>query len=321
MLKLNSISPSRIKTFDMCKFKYWLTYCCPDVKLKSNWGASHGTLLHDILECYSSEKDTNWIARLYSGYGGTLKTLDKNKKEIALESPLIWAKQTDYANKKPWCDTCPHAINEFCGISQKPLNNLPGCPRDLFDKSISTLENVMLRYEQLWPKILRNKDNVLIGTEYALKIPVVGTDIPMIGYMDLVLEQDPETIHIIDYKAGKMTQDYAECRKDIQALMYSWASRREFIDDINHYGYQYKNIILTFDYFSDRPITLAFTAEEDNETEVFIKNKIIEIQNTDWIKRIVKSNDEFKQRGAWKCNALCDTVVCSQKWKGNFQTP
>lgn len=318
MLKLKSVSPSRIKTYDMCKFKYFLTYHCPDITLKSNWGAAHGSLLHDILENYSSEQDLDWMSRLFRGYGGTLKTKDRYQKEVVMESPLIWAKSDEYINKKPWCDTCPHVAGEFCGISQKPLNNLPGCPRDLFDKSISTLTRVICQYEDIWKKIL-HKDGIQVGTEYELKIPVAGTDVPMIGYMDLVIEEDSETVHIIDYKAGKSTQDYDECRKDIQARMYSWASRREFIDDVNNRGYKYKNVLLTFDYFSNRPITLAFTAEEDAETEVFVRNKVVEIQNTNWITRIVRTNDDFNQRGSWKCRALCDTTVCSKEWKGTFK--
>lgn len=318
MLKIKAISPSRIKTFDMCKFKYFLTYHCPDIKLKSNWGAAHGTLLHDILESYSSEQDPDWISRLLRGYGGTLQVKNKFGKDEVMESPLIWAKDLEYANKKPWCDTCPHVAGDFCGISQKPLDNLPGCPRDLFDKSVSVVTKVIERYEDTWKKILR-LNGVPVGFEYELKIPVSGTEVPMTGYMDLVVEEDPDTVHIIDYKAGKTTQNYAECRADIQARMYSWASRREFIDDVNNKGYKYKNIILTFDYFSNTPITLAFTAQEDNETENFVRNKVIEIQNTDWITRIVKTNEDFKQRGAWKCNALCDTKICSREWKGAFK--
>jgi len=319
MLKLKSISPSRIKTFDTCKFKYWLTYHCDDVKLRSNWGAAHGTLLHDILEQVCVGEDADWVSRLYRGYGGKLETKDKFGKDIVMDSPLIWAKPADFKDKKPWCDTCPYATEELCSISQQRLDALTGCPRDLFDTSVSTLQKVIGRYEQPWSKILKDVRGVPIGAEYSLHVKVKGTEIPMIGYMDLVIEEDPETLHIIDYKAGKSTQTYEECRLDIQAMMYSWAARREFIDDVNNKGFKYKNIILTFDYFTNHPITLAFTAQEDAETEKFVAAKVAEIQNTDWITRIVRSNDDFKSRSAWKCNALCDPGVCANKWKGRFQ--
>ena len=321
MLKLNSISPSRIKTYDMCKFKYWLTYHCPDIKLKSNWGAAHGSLIHDVLENYSNEIDLDWASRLYRGYAGKLETLDKFGKTVVMETPLRWAKTKDFAEKKPYCDTCPYAATtqNVCSISQQPLDNLSGCPRDLFDGSISMMEETIERYQDIWKKILRHND-VPVGTEYGFNIMVPGTTVPMIGIMDLVIEENPDTIHVIDYKTGAWTQTYDECINDIQVRMYSLASRREFIDDVNKKGYRYKNVILTFDYFTKNPITLAFTREQDDQTERDVVNKIHEIQNTDWISRIVRSNDDFQQRSAWKCKSLCDTVICSEQWKGKFKT-
>lgn len=322
MLKLKSISPSRIKTFDMCKFKYWLTYHCPDVTLRSNWGAAHGSLVHDVLEQYSNGSDLDPIGRLYRGYGGTLETLDRYQKPEVMESPLVWAKDKDYANKKPYCDTCPYAKVEegICGISREPLDNLPGCPRDLFDGSISMVERTIARYQDTWEKLLRDDSGAPIGCEYGFRMPVPGTDVPMIGYMDLVVKHDQDTIEVIDYKTGTWTQDYHECREDIQVKMYSLASRRVFIDDCENHGFNFKNVILTFDYFTKNPITIAFSEEEDLETEEYVRDKIKEIESTEWINRIVKNNDEFSERRAWKCRSLCDTEVCASKWNGRFKT-
>lgn len=326
MLRLKSISPSRIKTFDTCKFKYWLTYHCPHIKLKTNWGASHGSLCHDILENYANHNDHDWVARLYRGYGGLLETNDRDGELVVAESPLIWAKAKDYTDKKPYCDTCPHAAPPLCSISREPLDNLNGCPRDLFEGSVSLIQKTIDRYTSDWKKILRDASGKLIGTEYKFNIKVPGTDVPMIGIMDLVLEEDPETIHIIDYKTGVYTQSYQECLEDIQVKMYSLASRREFIDDVSQKGFKYKNIILTFDYFTKQPVTLAFTKEEDDATEKFVYNKIKEIEGTEWINRIVPNNVNFNERGPrggfkyFKCNNLCDTKVCAQEWKGRFQS-
>ncbi len=321
MLKLKSISPSRIKTYDMCKFKYWLTYHCPDIKLRSNWGAVHGSLLHDVLENYSNGQDTDWTARLYRGYGGKLTTKDRHGKTEIMDSPLLLAKNNEYSDKKPYCDTCPYADHNdgVCAISLQKLSNLSGCPRDLFDTSISMLESTIERYQDIWKKMLRKPDGTPAGTEYEFNIVIPGTDVPMIGIMDLVIEEDPDTIHVMDYKTGSWTQTYDECRQDIQIKMYSLAARREFLDDVNKKGYKYKNVILTFDYFTKQPITLAFTADEDKATEQYVYQKINEIQSTDWINRIVKSNDDFQERWAWKCRSLCDTGVCSREWKGRFQ--
>lgn len=327
MLKLNSISPSRIKTYDTCKFKYWLTYCCPDVQLKSNFGAVHGSLIHDVLENYSNGSDMDPIGRLYRGYGGTLETLDRYQKPEIMESPLVWAKPKDYANKKPYCDTCPYVKTEenVCGISREPLDNLPGCPRDLFDGSIAMVERTISRYQEAWDRVLRDQDGVPIGCEYGFNITIPGTDVPMIGYMDFVEVIDQDTIHVTDYKTGTHTQNYEECRKDIQVKMYSLASRRVFVDDVENRGFNFKNVILTFDYFTGSPITVAFSKDEDLETEKYVRDKIHEIQSTEWIDRIVRNNEELETKTrygqvAFTCKYLCDSDVCKKLWKGRFKT-
>jgi len=316
-MKLKSISPSRIKTFDMCKFKYWLTYHTK-LALKSNWGAAHGSLIHDVLEYYVNGEDSEWVDRLYRGYGGTLETIGRYGDPETMESPLVWAKSKDFADKKPFCDTCPYVGEDKCTISQEPLDALTGCPRDLFDNSISMVENTMRRYEEIWPRTLKDSDGKMVGCEYQFNIKVPGTDVPMIGIIDLVTELDEDTIEVIDYKTGSWTQNYDECREDIQVRMYSLAARREFIDDVAGKGYKYKNILLTFDYFTEKPITVAFSEEEDLETEEYVRKKIEEIQSTEWIDRIVRSNEDLDKRSAWKCRSLCDAEVCKANWKGRF---
>lgn len=324
MLKITSISPSRIKTYKMCKFKYWLTYNCPDIKLKSNWGAAHGSLIHNILENYANETDLDWTTRLYRGYAGKLTEENKEGLEVPMESPLVWASKKDYQDKTPHCDTCPYLSEDngesFCLISQNSIDDLKGCPRSLFEGSISMLTTVIDKYTNTWKKILKNKDGVIIGTEYAYRIPIMNTEVPIVGIMDLVIEEDKDTIHIIDYKSGSWAQNYFECRDDIQVRMYSLAARREFIDDVSNKGYKYKNIILTFDYFTANPVTLAFSKEEDLQTEKEVSQIVKEIESTETITRIVKNNSDFEDKKFWKCRSLCDSKVCSQQWKGPFST-
>jgi hypothetical protein len=182
------------------------------------------------------------------------------------------------------------------------------------------LEDTIKRYSNgIWSKILRDDKGTPIGTEYPFNIKIAGTDVPLIGIMDLVIEEDADTIHIIDYKTGVWVQNYAECREDIQVKIYSMAARKEFIEDVNKKGHKYKNIMLTFDYFTSNPITLAFSADEDAATERYTADKIHEIESTTWIDRIVRNNEEFAERKAWKCRSLCDTEVCSSQWKGRFK--
>lgn len=324
MLSLKSISPSRIKTYDTCLFQYWLKYV-KHATMRSNWGASHGTLIHDLLENIANENDPDWMRRLYEGYGGTLDTLDRYGEPEVMESPLVWAKPKEYHDKRPMCDTCQYVEGDVCGISREPLSDLPGCPKSLFEESVTMMHRVLGRYEEIWPRLLRNDRGVPIGTEYAYNIALPGRpDVPMIGIMDLVIEEDPETIHVMDYKAGKKTQDYGECMDDIQVRMYSLAARREFVDDVNNKGYRYKNVLLTFDYFRGKPITVAFSAEQDAKTEEEVVAKINEIEATDWIDRIVRNNEELVTKTrfgqvAFTCKYLCDSDVCKREWQGRFR--
>lgn len=318
MLQLNGISPSRIKTYDTCLFKYWLTYHRPDITLKTNWGAVHGSLIHDVLENYVNGNDTDWRRRLYEGYAGTLQTLDRYGRPTVMETPLVWAKPAEFADKRPYCDTCPLAQDGHCKISGEPLDNLSGCPKSLFEGSIAMVEEVIDRYEHIWPNTLREGDEI-IGCEYQFRQFPMGVEVPLIGIIDLVVRHGDDTIEIIDYKSGNWTQDEAQCREDIQVKIYSMAARREFIDDINGKGYNFKNVFLTFDYFKGQPISVSFTEEEDAETERYVARKIREIQRTSRITRIVPERVNFADRRHWKCRSLCDTAVCESEWTGAFE--
>jgi len=312
-MKLKRISPSRIKTWDQCRFKYWLTYHT-DRKLKSNWGAAHGSLIHDILENYANEEDTDWMRRLYEGYGGTLETLDYYQNPVTMESPLIWAKPKDYAEKQPHCSSCPYAQDGLCTINREKLDDLSGCPRDLFQFSIEMMRDTIDRYRDIWPALLRDKGGRIIGTEYEFSMPLPGVDVDVIGVMDLAIAYpERKTVEIIDYKTGVWTQDYGQCYDDIQVRTYSLASRRIFIDDILDLGFDFDNVILTFDYFQGKPVTLGFSEDEDLETEVKLVKKVREIQGAHEIYRCVRDPETY-----WKCKSLCDKEVCKDEWKGKF---
>jgi hypothetical protein len=266
------------------------------------------------LENYSNGDDTDWMQRLYDGYGGTLQTLDYHQKPITMESPLVWAKPKDYAEQQPHCAACPYKGDDgTCTINREPLDALTGCPKHLFQISIDMLRQVMDKYRDIWPMILRDPEGKLIGAEYGFRMPLPGVDVPVIGFMDLAIDDGNGTLEIIDYKSGAWTQTYDECRKDIQVRTYSLAARRVFVDDIMGRGFDFDNVILTFDYFQGKPVTLAFTEEEDSETERVLSNKVREIQEAHDIDRCVRDPDTF-----WKCKALCDPAVCKDEWSGKF---
>lgn len=312
---ISTVSPSRIKTYDQCLYKYYLNYHT-DEELKTNWGAMHGSLLHNILEAYVEGTLTDCIDALYRGYRGEFEHPGRSGEMETMESPLGWAKPRDFAEKKAYCDSCPQADkNGTCRISGESLDDLSGCPKSLFAESVDLMEKMKRNYAKIWPKVLRDKDtDAPIGVEYEFFVPIPGTNVLFKGFADLVIEHDEDTIEIIDYKFGTWTQDEDECRQDIQVKGYSWAARQEFIHDINGRGYNYKYVILTFDYARDIPITLTFTEEEDERTARELEFKVKEIQQTTRISRVTDSPDRN-----FKCKYLCDLAVCKRTWEGDFE--
>jgi hypothetical protein len=306
---IKNASASRIETFNTCLFKYWLTYH-EKAKLKSNWGASHGNLLHDILEKFVNGSDKDWMDRLYKGYGGVLITEDKFGANITLESPLIWAKADDYKNVEPECDGCPFAKNDKCSISLQKLDELKGCPRKLFEKSVHILEDVFRRYNPIY-----DNESMLVGTEYKIEFIIPGTEVPLICILDLVVDRGNGVLEIIDYKFGNHTKDFDELSLDVQARICSYAARKEFVEDINKKGHKFTTVFLTFDYFMKAPATVAFTATQDAATEKSLVLTVGKIKNTTEVTRVCGSSDPSSH---WKCRAMCDPEVCRQKWKGAF---
>ena len=101
--------------------------------------------------------------------------------------------------------------------------------------------------------------------------------------------------------------------EDIQVKTYDLASHRIFVDDVLGLGFNFKNIILTFDYFQGKPITVGFTDEQREETSRELTAKVREIQQAHEIFRCVRDPSTF-----WKCKSLCDKDVCIERWKGKF---
>jgi ATP-dependent helicase/DNAse subunit B len=101
MIKLDTISPSRIKTYDTCLFKFYLSYIAK-AEMKSNYGASNGSLIHDILENYTNGNDNEWLKRLYKGFAGQLEIIDRDEVKI-VDSPLKLAKAKEYNDRKIHC--------------------------------------------------------------------------------------------------------------------------------------------------------------------------------------------------------------------------
>ncbi len=314
-MRILSTSASRLQTAEACWFKYWLTYVAKmRDQMKSNWGAEHGSLIHDILEMYVKGIDRDWRTRLYTGYRGLLETQNKWGKKFTMPSPLRVAKPRDYANKPTPCDGCPYKDVEHnrCGISHEPLDALPGCPKSLFEFSVKMLEDAFARYDEIYEGTGEAK---VLDAEYEVNMGIRGTEIPLICLFDLVVQLDEDTVWIIDYKTGVTTKNFEELREEIQAKAYFYAGYREFIEDASGKGHKFKNLLLSFDYFQKDPVMVSFTEDERADIERELCDRSEEVKARTTVTRVTGNRaPNPENRGDWKCRYLCDIDVCTREW-------
>jgi hypothetical protein len=124
-----------------------------------------------------------------------------------------------------------------------------------------------------------------------------GNDIIMNGFIDLVVEYDPETLLIVDYKTGFSVPSHDEFLKDLQPRMYSYAAKQMFPD--------YKYYWVQFDYFRGIPLEHAFTADDDEVTRREVIRLFNQVKNARRIQR--RAQDRI-------CKYLCNRELCDKKW-------
>lgn len=311
-MKINSISASRQKTYELCKYKYVLNYCiyecksctklvydvefiipkqCPHCKsneiskleTKSNFGAEHGTGLHWVLECYAN------------AIRGSLEDGTKlSPKDI--KWMIDWRKNIDNVWKKgpKFKDDPNYQLISFAKANEDP--------KELKLKSVELVEGYLNRQGHIYKK------DLILGVEAEFEInlgeiDVHGSQMVAKGFMDYVYKIDDESIEMIDYKFGKKTQNYDEVFADTQSKIYSMALR--------HIYPGYKNYYLTFDYMREKPITVCYTDDDGEQT----KKHLIDA----W-KRIAEPNQRIDRNVGWHCNAFCvGKDTCNKLW-ADFQS-
>jgi len=357
-MDIKAISASRIKTYTHCKFKYIITYmyrrctscqheffttemgddkCCPEcgskdtiekVPMKSNWGAVHGTALHQIMEDYALairgtredgtkltkveiKKGLDWKEALRKAY---LRGTDNGQTD---ESFAIYdlAKPKDVENEKKWCVSCKSGKkNALCDTTGETLAEMnakgcQGCPCGLFEESLKLTQKYVDKYDP----VLKNRKILGVETFFDLdfgEVDIHGNPIKSIGYMDLVTELDEDTIEIIDHKFGKWVPSFEEFSEDMQAKLYSLAAKKVFP--------QYKECIVTFDYIRKSAWSTSFCQNEDEVTRKEVIDYWKKIAGPNTIRRTMVQGNGKDPFTSWKCKAMCDPDVCNRGW-ANFK--
>ncbi len=318
----SALSASRLKTFEDCVFKYFLTYevyicencknftyvtellrlnilldqlkcpVCSSEKLSrlpssENWGARFGSVVHKVMELY---------AKSYLLNGNLNDRNWKNNLILALSSQIEdlghinWnlAKQDEYANIVPNCNNCPHNVNSSCIITNEPIAKLSGCPLFLYNRAVSYIERYIKKYQNGFEHGL-----ISVEQEFAFE---VADGIKLTGFKDLVLKSE-NVLEIIDYKTGKHVPSYNALRESLQPQIYSIAAKKMYPG--------YDAYMLIFDFATTKPVTLTYTEQEDEAN----KNKIINMFH-----KIVMTKSLKRRPFDHYCRNLCDRATCDVIW-------
>lgn len=300
-MRITKVSPTRLKTAKDCQFKYFLTYQWGwgDELFQYTFASDFGTAVHNTLEQYALNK-------------GKIDYLEEYRKQIKENNPFLDdmgaapSKARGSFFKDKTCETCPHfdPKKARCKLVDQHIEHFDGCPRSLYDEGIVMIETAIDRYGKYFHTGIKsdeNPDGKVIGVEAPAQITwgqdTDGADIKMNGFIDLVVEYDPDTLLVVDYKTGYSVPAHDDFIKDLQPRMYSYAAKQMYPD--------YKYYWVQFDYFRGIPLEYAFTSDDDENTRQEVVRLFNEIKGARQIKR--RAFDH-------KCKYLCNRPFCDKKW-------
>ncbi len=295
-MRLNSLSASKIKSYIICPWKFYLEYHL-GLELDKKFAAEQGSLVHEILEEFgkarrdgivSPEITSKWTDKILEAYKGKDGLWSLSKKAIARE-------------KK--CEGCQYNNDGTCYITKLSIDAFTGCPITEFNEALWLVEKVINNDSPDNPLNKKIKD---VENKFTLFIVDGNEKIPVVGIMDLVTKFDDTTIEINDYKTGNFIPSYKEIQKDPQPLMYHLAAREI-------YG-EYRDIIVTFWYLKKGPISLSFSKKDEQGTIRAIKHYWHTIRQDLCPKRRC-DRPNGSVNFDFKCKNLCNPTICEQEHK------
>jgi len=146
--------------------------------------------------------------------------------------------------------------------------NIDKVPNSVIDSFIESFREIAVEHklnnatlvnegEALLRQYFQDFDNSdkVIETEYFFNI-TTKYGVRIVGAIDKLVELDPETVVVVDYKTGNYSKTEEELYNDIQLSMYDLAVRYEFP--------QYKHVVLMLHYLKNKPVC-TYRNDEDRE--------------------------------------------------------
>jgi len=292
-MKMESISASRIKSYIMCPFKYYMDHHIKEPQ-KKGFGAEQGSLCHEIFEEVGRARKNKienpiileqWIEVVLAAYRG---------------QEAIWKLSPKALSRNKTCIDCDYHRDGLCRITNESVDKFEGCPKNEFEEAMKMIEMVI--YDES-PNNPLNKKIIGVEDKFVMYIQDGDDMIPVVGILDIATELDADTVEIYDYKTGNFTQTYAECKKDPQLLIYNLSARRKMP--------QYKNAIITIWYLKKSPISLSFSAKDEIGTENAIKHYWRTIRNDVSPVRRCDRRDGTVNFD-YKCKYMCNPEACKR---------
>lgn len=264
---------SRIKTYKQCEFRYFLEYMVqyPPMKGDSIY-TGKGSAVHEALEGWTNSKlgvekieggplvEEDWQETLRKYYEKSrLWTLDERKPEKGgFPHPV-----------EKTCESCPWATkDDRCEIANCAISAVDGCPRPNFEDDIELVKKTLSRKD--YSPLALNSDGEfkkkIIGAEVPFDMELEGVRVR--GVMDLVFEEDEDTVEVCDYKTGK-SMSYDKAFNDAQVRIYGAVARKLYP--------QYKYVMVTLHYLRKKPVSVPLGPEDDEKTFASLHRRVDEI--------------------------------------------
>jgi len=291
-MDMSAASASRIKTNKQCEMKYFLEYHLkiPETR-KGNIYTHKGSVVHEALEQWVNAvlgKDENaeidYVKTLRDYYvEHRVWLLDDRKPE----------RGDPYPQMKN-CELCQHMTKDrTCSILSIPSEVVDGCPRINYEDDLALIEGAIKSRD--YPVLKRDKDGnfkkKMLGVELNFNGQIEG--IPLRAFLDLAVEEDSDTVEVVDYKTGR-SMSYAAAYKDPQVRLYGKIISQLFP--------QYKYVLVTLWFLRKGPVTVPITAEMNELTVKSLKNN--------W-RQIIQNVNPARVK-SWLCNYCIGWDVCGQ---------
>jgi len=292
-MDMSAASASRIKTNKQCEMKYFIEYHLkiPETR-KGNIYTHKGSAVHEVLEQWvnavlgkEENAEIDYVKTLRDYYvEHRLWLLDDRKPERG--DPYPQAKN---------CELCPHMTKGGeCSILSVPVGIVDGCPRVNYDDDLALVEGAIKSKD--CQVLNRNKDGdfkkKILGVELKFDGEIDG--IPLRAFLDLAVEEDADTIEVVDYKTGGRAMSYAAAYKDPQVRLYGKI--------ISQLYPQYKYVLVTLWFLRKGPVTVPITTEMNELTVKSLKNN--------W-NQITRNVNPLRIK-SWLCNYCIGWEACGK---------